>query len=186
MQENLQITYKNKIKSDLLKDLKLSNVHQVPLIEKISVNIGVGNYKDNKDYLAEAKDDLANITGQKPLERHAKKAISGFKLREGELVGYTVTLRGERAWAFLEKLIKAVLPRVRDFKGLSRKSFDGNGNYSFGIKEHFVFPEVNADKVKYMKSLQINIKTNSTADEHTEKMLELLGFPFNKAQKGVK
>jgi len=130
--------------------------------------------------LQEVRDDLAQITGQKPFERHAKKAISGFKLRQGDLVGFTVTLHGNKAWSFLEKLIKVVLPRVRDFKGLSKKSFDKKGNYSFGISEHFVFPEINADKVKHIKGLQVNIKTTSQDDSIAKKMLESIGFPFKK------
>lgn len=181
--EKLYNEYKNKIKSKLLKDLKLKNKFEVPDIEKISVNIGFGNQKDNKDFAEEVKNDLASITGQKALPRYAKLAISSFKLRQNELIGYTVTLRGERAWDFLEKLIKIVLPGVRDFRGLSKKSFDGQGNYSFGIKEHFVFPEVNADKVKFLKSLQINIKTTTNVDEMALKMLESIGFPFSGSKK---
>ena len=139
--ESLMNEYKNKIKKNLVSELKLKNINQTPDIEKIVINMGVGKVKDNKVYLQEAQDDLAVITGQMPYKRHAKKAISGFALRQGELVGYTVTLRGKKAWAFLEKLIKIVMPRIRDFRGVSKKAFDGSGNYSLGIREHFVFPE---------------------------------------------
>ncbi|PIR43691.1 50S ribosomal protein L5 [candidate division WWE3 bacterium CG10_big_fil_rev_8_21_14_0_10_32_10] len=177
---DLYDNYNNKIKKDLVKILNLKNINEVPVIEQISVNMGVGKFKDNKEYLEEAKNDMSNITGLIPSNKLAKKAISGFKLRENDLIGYTVTLRGIRAWDFLEKLIRIVLPRVRDFKGLSRKSFDKNGNYSFGIREHFVFPEINPDKVKHIKSLQVNIKTSTNIDKSAEKMLEGIGFPFTK------
>jgi large subunit ribosomal protein L5 len=180
--DKLITTYKNKIKADVNKDLGNKNIYMAPDIEKISINMGFGNYKDNKDYVAEAEEDLAKIAGQKPLPRYAKQAISSFKLRENELIGYAVTLRGEKAWDFLEKVIKVVLPGVRDFRGLSRKSFDGKGNYCFGIKEHFVFPEINPDKVKHLKSLQINIVTTTDSDEESEKMLESIGFPLVKSK----
>lgn len=178
METKLVTNYKSKIKKELQSELKLKSIYEAPDIEKISINMGFGKFKDNKDFVEEAKNDLAVISGQEPSKRLATKSISNFKLREGELIGYTVTLRGTRAWDFLEKLIKVVLPSVRDFRGISRKSFDGKGNFSLGIKEHFVFPEINADKVKYIKSLQINIKTTSVVDSWSEKMLESLGFPF--------
>lgn len=176
----LQENYENKIKKDLMKLLKLNNLNEVPNIEKISVNMGLGSSKDNKDYIKEAEADLALITGQKPLPRYAKKSIAGFKLRENELIGYAVTLRHGLAWDLLEKLIKAVLPQVRDFRGLKTKAFDGSGNYSLGINEHFVFPEINPDKVKYIKTLQVNIKTTAKDDLQGKTLLESLGLPFRK------
>lgn len=176
--EKLITEYKNKIKKELQKELGLKSIYMAPDIEKVSVNIGFGKFKDNKEYAAEVANDLATITGQAPFKRIATKSISNFKLRQGETIGYTVTLRGIKAWDFLEKVIKVVLPSVRDFRGISRKSFDGKGNFSFGIKEHFVFPEINSDKVKYIKSLQINIKTTVKDNEQAEKMLDKLGFPF--------
>lgn len=177
---NLYNLYKTKIKEEIKKEQSLKNIYMVPDIEKIVLNMGFGTFKDNKDYVAEAKDDLSKISGQQPIARYSKKAISNFKLRAGELIGYSVTLRGERAWVFLEKLIKIVLPSVRDFRGVSKKAFDKNGNYSFGIKEHFVFQEVNPDKIKHIKGLQITIKTSTSDDNLTKILLEKLGFPFKK------
>ena len=176
--EKLFETYKTKYRKELKDELKLKNIFQVPNIEKISVNMGFGKFKDNKDFVEEAKNDIAAITGQMPSKRLSKESISNFKLREGDLIGYAVTLRGEKAWDFLEKVIKSVMPAVRDFRGLSNKSFDGQGNYSFGIKEHFVFPEINPDKVKHIKSLQINIKSSVRDDKSLETLLQKLGFPF--------
>ncbi len=178
--ETMYKEYKNKIRKELMKEFGLSNAYEVPKLVKVSVNMGVGSYKDNKEYLKEAEEDLTLISGQKALARKAKKAISGFKLRQGEVVGFFVTLRGQKAWAFLEKLIRIVLPRVRDFKGVSVSSFDGSGNYSLGIKEHFVFPEVNTEKVKYLKSLQINIITSAKDDKTAKVFLEKIGMPFKK------
>ena len=163
-----------------MKELNLSNLNEVPGIEKISVNMGLGSSKDNKEYIKEAEADLAAIASQKPLPRYAKKSIAGFKLRENELIGYAVTLREDKAWDLLEKLIKAVLPQVRDFRGLKNNAFDGSGNYSLGINEHFVFPEINPDKVKYIKSLQINIKTTALNDDQGKALLIKLGVPFRK------
>jgi large subunit ribosomal protein L5 len=181
--EKLQVSYQTKLKKQVNSELSYKNIYEAPDISKVVVNIGFGANKDNKDYVEEAKADLASITGQKPSPRYAKKAISSFKLRQGELIGLTVTLRGARAWDFLEKLIKVVLPAVRDFRGLSLRSFDGKGNYSFGIKEHFVFPEINPDKVKHLKCLQITITTTSKVDKDALKMLEIIGFPLIKSKK---
>lgn len=178
--EKLVKTYKSTTKSSINKKLGNKNINQAPDIVKVNVNMGFGQFKDNKEYVAEALDDISKIAGQKPYPRYAKKAISSFKLRQGELIGYSVTLRGEKAWDFVEKLIKIVFPGVRDFRGLNRKAFDGKGNYSLGIKEHFVFPEINPDKVKFIKSLQITIVTNTQMDEQAEIMLESIGFPFKK------
>lgn len=180
--EKLEITYKTKYKPELKNEFELDNINQVADLDKVSINMGFGNYKDNKEFVAEALDDLAQITGQKASPRYAKKAISTFKLREGELIGASVTLRGDKAWDFLEKIIKIVLPAVRDFRGLGRKSFDKNGNYCFGITEHFVFPEINGDKVKYIKGLQVNISTTTKDDTMAARMLEMLGFPFIKTK----
>ena len=176
--EKLFETYKTKYRKELKDELKLKNIFQVPNIEKISVNMGFGKFKDNKEFVEEAKNDIASITGQMPSKRLSKESISNFKLREGDLIGYAVTLRGMKAWDFLEKVTRSVMPAVRDFRGLSRKSFDGQGNYSFGIKEHFVFPEINPDKVKHIKSLQINIKSSVRDDNSLETLLEKIGFPF--------
>ncbi|HHH14251.1 MAG TPA: 50S ribosomal protein L5 [candidate division WWE3 bacterium] len=181
--ETLYKEYKNRIKKELMKELGLSSAYQVPDLVKVTLNMGVGSYKDNKEYLKEAEEDLTLIAGQKALPRPSKKAVSGFKLRQGEIIGFSVTLRGEKAWSFIEKLTKIVLPRVRDFKGVSTTSFDGAGNYSLGIEEHFVFPEVNAEKVKYLKGLQINIVTSTKSDKEAKLFLEKIGMPFKKKVK---
>lgn len=173
-------TYKTKLKKELQDELNLKNVHMVPDIEKIVVNMSFGAFKDNKDFIEEAQNDLSNICGQKPINRYSRKAISNFKLRAGELIALSVTMRGERAWSFLEKLIKVVLPSVRDFRGLPKKSFDKEGNYSFGIKEHFVFPEVNPDRIKHIKGMQITIKTTTKEDKFAKALLEKLELPLKK------
>jgi len=151
-------------------------------IEKIVVSMGVGRFKDDPKYLESAANDLAIITGQKPAVRPAKKAIAGFKLKAGEPVGLVVTLRGKRMRAFFEKLIKIVLPRLRDFHGVSRKSFDGSGNYSLGIEEHTVFPEIDPNKVDKIKSLEVTIVTTAKTDEEGFKLLKELGMPFEKVK----
>ena len=157
------------------------NKKQEKPLEKIVVNMGVGKFKDDSKYLESAANDLAVITGQKPAVRRAKKAVSGFKLRAGDPIGLTVTLRGKRMWDFFEKLVKIVLPRLRDFRGVSRKSFDGSGNYSLGIEEHTVFPEVDPSKVDKVKSLEITIVTAAKNDEEGFELLKKLGMPFEKS-----
>lgn len=149
-------------------------------LEKIVVNMGVGKALDDQKFLESAADDLAVITGQKPSSRSAKKAVAGFKVRAGDVVGLTVTLRGRRMRDFFEKLVGIVLPRLRDFRGLSRGSFDGHGNYSLGIPEHTVFPEIDPNKVGKIKSLEITIATTAKTDEDGLNFLESLGMPFEK------
>ena len=154
------------------------NVLSEPKITKITVNMGVGRLKDDKNFIASAKGDLALITGQAPCERRAKKSIAGFKLREGDTVGVMVTLRRKRMWDFFSKLIYIVLSRLRDFRGISKKSFDGSGNYSLGISEHTVFPEVDANKVDKIKSLQVTFCVSTKSNEEGYKYLKFLGMPF--------
>jgi len=149
-------------------------------LEKIVVNMGVGRYKDDPKYLESAAEDLTVIAGQRPSQRMAKKAVAGFKLQAGEPVGLMVTLRGKRMGSFFEKLVNIVLPRLRDFRGVSRKSFDGRGNYNLGIEEHTVFPEIDPNKVKKVKSLEVTIVTTAETDEEGLKLLEGLGMPFEK------
>ncbi len=151
-----------------------------PTLEKIVVSIGTGKQKDDAKYLESAAEDLQVITGQKPAIRAAKKAIAGFKLRAGDTVGLVVTLRGKRMWFFFEKLIHIVLPRLRDFHGVPRKSFDGRGNYSLGIEEHTVFPEIDPNKVGKIKGLEVTIVTTAKTDEEGLNLLEGLGVPFKK------
>jgi len=149
-------------------------------LEKIIVNMGVGRFKDDQKFLESAAKDLEVITGQKPATRTAKKAVASFKLKAGELIGLVVTLRGKRMWAFFEKLVSIVLPRLRDFHGVSRKSFDGSGNYSLGLEEHTVFPEIDPNKVDKIKGLEVTIVTSAKTDEEGLKLLDKLGMPFAK------
>lgn len=169
--------FDKKIRPELAKDLGL-NILAVPAIEKITVNIGLGQIRDNKEQVEIMRTDLALITGQKPSARKSRKAIAGFKLRQGEVIGYSVTLRGERMYSFLTKLVNIVIPRIRDFRGLSVEKFDGKGNYSFGIKEHTIFPEIEAEKVKNLYGLSITITTSAKNNEAGEKLLRALGLPF--------
>lgn len=177
----LKEKYVKEIAPALKSELGLSNVMEIPKIEKVVLNMWIWTYirTGNKDYTA-LKDDLALISGQQPVVRLAKKAISNFKLREGMPVGLSVTLRGENMYAFLEKLINIVLPRVKDFRGISKRSFDSEGNYNFGIKEHTIFPEVPQLDVVRSHGLQITVKTNTGKREHSVLLLEKMGFPFSK------
>src|SRR3989344_6592451 len=147
--------YQETIRKDLLNQLKVDNFWRVPRLEKVVVSLGFGSKKENEAFIKEAFEDLKVITGQTPVFRHSRKAIAGFKLRQGENIGLQVTLRGVRMWDFLEKLIKVSLPRLRDFRGVPPTSFDGHGNYNLGITEHQVFPEVDSNKMKWPKSLQV-------------------------------
>lgn len=177
----LQPLYEQTIKPELLKELQVENVYEVPQLDRIVVHMGVGKYRDNEAYIKEAQDDLARITGQKPVLRKAHHAIAGFKLRQGDLVGMQVTLRGSQMWHFLERLVSIALPRVRDFRGISATSFDERGNYSMGITEHQVFPEIDTARSKYTKSLQVTIVTRNTASrESSLLLLTRLGMPFVK------
>lgn len=177
----LKKDFEEKYRQDLLQDLKLDNFWRVPTLEKVVVSLGVGSRKENEAFIAEAVEELRQITGQAPVIRKSRKAVAGFKLRAGEVVGLQVTLRGERMWDFLEKLIRVALPRVRDFRGVSLSSFDGRGNYNLGIEEHQVFPEIDANKMKWSKSLQVTLATPaSVTDAEAEVLLRKLGLPFEK------
>ncbi len=177
----LQEKYKNEAIPALMKELNLSNIMEVPAIKKVVINAGVGNFKDSKEALEYFREELSQIAGQRPSGRKIKKSESGFKARQGDMVGYAVTLRGQHMWAFLEKLINIVLPRVRDFRGLSKKAFDQSGNYSLGLSEHTIFPEVNPNTTKGIRHLQVTIVTNAKDKEKSEKLLSLMGVPFTKA-----
>jgi large subunit ribosomal protein L5 len=176
----LQEKYKKEVVPVLMKDLKLSNVMEVPSVEKVVVNAGIGSFRDKKEAVASFVEELAQLTGQRPSERKARLSESGFKIRAGDVVGYAVTLRGSRMWAFLDKFINIVLPRVRDFRGLSRKAFDNSGNYSVGIVEHTIFPEVNPNTTKGVRNLQVTVVTDAKDKEESEKLLSLLGLPLKK------
>lgn len=164
----------------LKRELGVVNVMQVPAVKKIVINTGIGSIKDSKDTLDAFVSELTALSGQKPSARKARLSEAGFKIRKGDTVAYTVTLRGKPMWAFLTKLINVVLPRSRGFWGLAKEAFDGHGNYSLGIREHTVFPEVNPNTVKTIRSLQITIVTNAKDDNKAYALLKSLGFPFKK------
>ncbi|MDY0294494.1 MAG: 50S ribosomal protein L5 [Acholeplasmataceae bacterium] len=172
--------YENVVKPELIKAFNYSSVMQVPKIEKIVVNMGVGDAVFNPKVLDDAVEELQAITGQKALVTKAKNSISNFKLREGMPIGAKVTLRGDRMWFFLDKVINIALPRVRDFRGISSNSFDGRGNYTVGIKEQIIFPEISLDKVKKVRGMDIVIVTTAKSDQEGRQLLTLLGMPFKK------
>ena len=172
--------YKNEFAPALEKELGLENVMQIPKITKVVVNIGVGEALDNPKALDAAVNDLTIITGQKPVVIAAKKAISNFKLREGRQIGVKVTLRGEKMWAFLDRLINVALPRVRDFRGISADSFDGRGNYTLGLTEQLIFPEIQYDKIDKVRGMEISIVTTAETDDHARQLLSKFGMPFRK------
>lgn len=177
---NSKELYLTKVKEELKKELSYSSDMAVPKIKKIVVNSGFGTKRDNKEYVRELKSDLTTITGQSPKEGRAGVSISNFKLRKGNLIGYSVTLRGDRMWDFYEKLINIVLPRVKDFRGVSKKAFDKAGNYSIGISEHTIFPEIDVNKVQFIKPLQLTIVTSAHDSNESRLLLEKLEMPFSK------
>ena len=172
--------YEGEVKKALIEKYHYSSVMQVPHLEKIVLNIGVGEAITNAKMLEDAVNELGQITGQHPVITHAKKSIATFKLREGQAIGCKVTLRGVRMYEFYDKLVSIALPRVRDFRGVSRNSFDGHGNYTLGIKEQLIFPEIEYDKVSKIRGMDIVIVTTANTDEEGASLLELLGMPFNK------
>ena len=174
--------YRQEIVPQLMKKFNYKNIMQVPKLYKITVNIGVGKASQDPKLLEDAVRDLTMITGQKPSIRKAKKAISNFKLRQGMAIGCMVTLRGARMYEFFDRLINIALPRVRDFRGLSDKSFDGRGNYSLGIKEQIIFPEINVDKVNRVYGMDITIVTTAKNDSEEYDLLKSFGFPFRKKE----
>lgn len=176
----LKEKYDKEIQKELMKELKIDNIMAVPRLTKIVVNSGLGEAKDDSGVIEEMVRDIALITGQKPVVTKTKKAISNFKIRENQDIGVKVTLRSDMMWNFLDRLIALALPRIKDFRGVPTKSFDRNGNYALGIKEHTVFPEVDATKVSKLRGLQITICTSAQEDEQAFKLLEKLGVPFQK------
>ncbi len=167
----------------LLKTFGFKNVMQAPRIEKVVVNIGLGEAMDNPKAMEAAVSDLMQITGQKPVQTKARKSIANFKLREGRLIGAKVTLRGERMWAFLDRLFNIALPRVRDFRGVSANAFDGRGNYTLGLADQLVFPEIEYDKIDKLRGMEITIVTSAKTDAHARELLKLLGMPFSGSKK---
>ncbi len=176
----LKEQYKTEVAPALMKALNLENVMQVPAIKKVVVNIGLGEALDNPKALDAAVADLSAITGQKPVVTKARKSIANFKLREGRAIGAKVTLRGERMWSFLDRLMNIALPRVRDFRGVSADAFDGRGNYTLGLREQLIFPEIEYDKIDKLRGMEITIVTNAPSDDQAAMLLQLLGMPFRK------
>ncbi|WP_404342999.1 50S ribosomal protein L5 [Pseudoalteromonas mariniglutinosa] len=176
----LHEVYKDKVVAELQEKFGFSSVMQVPQIEKITLNMGVGEALADKKILDNAIADLAAISGQKPLITKARKSVAGFKVREGYPIGCKVTLRGERMWDFFERLVSIAIPRIRDFRGVSAKSFDGRGNYSMGVREQIIFPEIDYDKVDRVRGMDITITTSAKSDEEGRALLEAFNFPFKK------
>src|SRR5438128_2833501 len=179
----LKERYDKNVREDLRKRFSYDNVMRIPKVEKIVVNIGMGEANGNAKAMDNAAGDLATITGQRPVVTKSKKAISNFRLRIGMPIGLKVTLRGERMWAFLEKLVTVALPRIRDFQGVPDRSFDGRGNYSLGLKEQLVFPEIDYDKIDRLRGMEITIVTTARTDEERRALLRRLGMPFRTASK---
>ena len=177
----LKERYDKSVKDELRKQFSYGNVMQVPRLEKIVVNIGMGESIGNSKAMDAAANDVATITGQRPVITKSRKAISNFKLRIGMPIGIKVTLRGERMWHFYEKLVTVVLPRIRDFQGIPDRSFDGRGNFSLGLKEQLVFPEIDYDKIDKLRGMEITIVTTAKTDEEARALLRGLGMPFKKA-----
>jgi large subunit ribosomal protein L5 len=172
--------YRKEIHSKLASELGCPNPHQVPTLTKIVVNIGLGEATQNQKLLEKAAEELAAITGQKAIIRKAKKSIANFKLREGQAIGATVTLRGHRMWEFFDRLVNIALPRVRDFRGTSAKAFDGRGNYTLGVREQIIFPEIEYDKVDKITGMNVTICTTAGRDDHARALLTHLGVPFRR------
>jgi large subunit ribosomal protein L5 len=181
-QPALKVKYRNEISTQLKKDFGFTNVHQIPGLVKVVVNTGVGEAARDGKIIDGAIKDLVAITGQKPQVTLARKSIAQFKLREGQAIGAHVTLRGDRAWEFLDRLINLALPRIRDFRGLSDKQFDGNGNYTFGLTEQSMFHEIDQDKIDRVRGFDITIVTTAKNNEEGRALLKALGFPFRTAE----
>ena len=174
----LRLKFEGEIAPSLMRELKIENKMRVPRLEKITINMSLSEARDNVKILDSALEELSEIAGQKPVLTRARKAISNFKLREGMPIGVMVTLRRERMWEFFDRLVSVALPRVRDFRGVSDKAFDGRGNYSLGLREHTIFPELNLDKIEKVKGLTISITTSARSDFEGLMLLKALGMPF--------
>ncbi len=176
----LQAKYKNEVVPALVKEFGYSTVMQAPKFEKIVINVGVGDATQNAKALDDALSELTTISGQRPVSTHAKKSIATFKLRKGQAIGCKVTLRGQRMYEFFDKLVSISLPRVRDFRGVSKNAFDGHGNYTLGVKEQLIFPEIDYDKVSKIRGMDIVIVTTAHSDKEAYELLALMGMPFRK------
>ena len=175
----LKDKYQNEVAPALMKKFEYKSVMQIPKLDKIVINVGCGESKNNAKEIEAICKDIATITGQKPITRKARKSVANFKLREGETVGVMVTLRGDKMYEFLDRLFSVALPRVRDFRGINPNSFDGRGNYAFGLKEQLIFPEIEYDKVDKIRGMNICICTSATTDEEAKELLTQLGAPFH-------
>ncbi|MFA7621911.1 MAG: 50S ribosomal protein L5 [Aminobacteriaceae bacterium] len=180
MAPRLQEKYKSEVSPKLAKEFGYKNVMQIPRIKKIVVNIGVGDAKLDIKFMDVAIAELSAITGQRPLLKRAKKSIAGFKLRQGMPVGCTVTLRGDRMWEFLDRLLSLALPAIKDFQGVPRRGFDGRGNYNLGLREQLIFPEISYDKVIRTRGMNVSVETSANSDEEAQSLLRELGFPFTR------
>lgn len=178
---DLKQRYRDEVVPALMREFEYRNIMQVPRIEKVVINVGVGEALDNPKALDTTVNDIQTITGQKPIITRARKSIAGFKLREGRAIGVKVTLRGERMWSFLDRLINVALPRRRDFRGVPRDAFDGRGNYTLGLREQIVFPEIEYDKIDKIRGMEISIVTTAKTDEEGRRLLQLLGMPFSRS-----
>jgi large subunit ribosomal protein L5 len=185
MTARLKTKYHEEVVPKLKEDLGLENVMQVPRLEKIVVNMGVGDAAQDAKLIDAAVEDLRIITGQQPRVNRARKSVANFKLREGQAIGAHVTLRGDRMWEFFDRLVAVAIPRIRDFRGLSPRGFDGRGNYSFGVTEQLIFPEIDYDKVAKVRGMDITFVTTAETDEQGRALLDAFGFPFRRQQVGV-
>ena len=176
----LKEQFNTELKKKIMSDLQLDNINEIPSLEKIIINIGDGKAATDGRALESMVDELTAISGQKPVIRRAKKSIAGFKIREGMPIGTSVTLRGDRMYSFLERFINLALPRIRDFRGVNPKSFDGRGNYTVGVKEQLIFPEISFDKIDSIRGMDITIVTSAKSDQEGKALLQELGMPFSK------
>ncbi len=180
----LKLKYESELKAQLKEELGLGNIMQVPRLEKIVLNMGVGRATQQRSLLDGAVTDMTIITGQKPSIRKAKKSIANFKLREGNEIGVKATLRGDRMWEFYDRLVSLSIPRIRDFRGMPTNQFDGRGNYTFGLNEQLVFPEIDYDKIDSVRGMDITIVTTANSNEHGRALMQALGFPFSREGQG--
>ena len=178
MNSRLQMRYKSSVVPQLVEEFSYKNLHQVPVISKIGLNVGLGEATENPKLIERSNDQLAQISAQKPILRQARKSVAAFKLREGQNIGCMVTLRGTKMWEFFDRLTNVALPRVRDFKGLSPKSFDGRGNYTLGVREQIIFPEINYDKIEKITGMNVTVCTTARTDVEARALLGFLGMPF--------
>lgn len=184
-QSRLKEQYAKEIRKQLIEELHLACSMEAPVFKKVVVNVGIGNAVSDSTLLDLVMKEVSQITGQKPVKTRAKMAISAFNIRQGDVIGVKVTLRGRRMWHFIDKLVNVVFPRTKDFRGIPRSGFDGNGNYTIGIEEQTVFPEINANEVPKLRGMEITIVTSSRNDDHARLLLNKFGFPFQKDGKNI-